>query len=93
MGHSYMRAIEEWLRETGWGCDVPDSQHEPAEEVIPEEQESDSGVRSDPDEPGSEQDEGEIGEGELSFELDLGDDEDEIVDEETMEGEFGYSTF
>jgi len=24
VGHTYMRAIEQWLWRTGWGCEIPD---------------------------------------------------------------------
>ena len=92
MGHAYMRAIEQWLWETGWGCKIPDVAEE--EEGSPQQEEDipagNSGSDSDdPSESGGE--EGKdgpsgLGEGES--------DEDEIFeDEETLEGEFGYSAF
>lgn len=91
VGHTYMRVIEQWLWATGWGCKIPDAVEEeegPSQQKEPilAEDSSDSGSDSD-DLSGS--DEGNIsgsGEGES--------DEEEIFgDEETLEGELGYSTF
>ena len=91
MGHTYMRAIEQWLWETGWGCKILDVAEE--EEGLPEQEDipaENSGSDSDdPSESGGEEGEdGPSGSGEGES------DEDEIFeDEETLEGEFGYSAF
>ena len=99
VGHLYMREVEQWLRETGWGCDIPDAE-EKQEDVLAKEG-SDLGVGDDPEELGSEPDEGdepylelgepENGEEDLDPESDEGDDENEIIeDEDTIEGGYGY---
>jgi len=82
VGHKYMRTIEQWLWTTGWGNDIPEvDEPEPAaeEEVVLTEEGSDSGTESGSD--GSEVDEEGSGEDEI------------IEDEETLEGEYGYSIF
>jgi len=86
-----MRAIEQWLWKTGWGCKIDvsephatgEGQGQPQQELVPAEDGSDS-------EEGSNSDD--------SRELDeRGNDEDnedeDFEDEETVEGEFGYSIF
>jgi hypothetical protein len=85
VGHKYMRAIEQWLWETGWGGKVPnaeESEPDTAEEEpipAPDKGGSDSGTGSDSDDP-PESEKGISG--------------DEILeDEETLEGGFGYSVF
>ena len=85
VGHTYMREIEKWLSETGWGHEIPDvDESEPhttteddlqQEDPMPNEDDSDSGAGSGPDDPQSEEE------------------DSELEDEETVEGEFGYSTF
>jgi len=88
VGHTYMRAIEEWLLETGWGHSIPEidvseplvapeGEGQPQQEPTPAEAGSDSGTGSDSD------DSHKTGDG----------DSDEDNGEETMEGEFGYSIF
>ena len=97
----YMREVEPWLLETGWGCDILDAQHQQEEDIpedIPENggsdlEESESGLDGG-SEPFLESDEGDVEVDELYLEPGEGDDEDEILDDEdTMEGEYGYSIF
>jgi hypothetical protein len=94
VGHTYMRAIEQWLWETGWGCKIPDiveeeegsSQQE--EPILEAEDGSDPGSDSDdPSESGTESEKDD------PPESDEEDSDDILEDEETLEGEFGYSTF
>ena len=88
VGHAYMRTIEDWLWETGWGHDIPEvdvsephiaagGEGQTQQEPTPSEDGSDSEKGSDSD------DLHESGDG----------DSDEDNEEETMEGEFGYSVF
>ena len=91
VGHTYMRAIEQWLWRTGWGCEIPDID-------VSEPQSGDG----DNDEDKVFEDEEMVGEDEEMAEA-LEDEEmvegpdNELVegfeDEETVEGEFGYSIF
>lgn len=91
VGHTYMRAIEQWLWETGWGWKTPDVVEEDSEESSPQQEgsilaEDNSDSESDPNNLSQ------SGEGESEEEVP--ESEDEIFeDEETLEGEFGYSTF
>jgi hypothetical protein len=101
VGHLYMREVEEWLQETGWGQDILKVEEGPGDEVMEE------------DMPGSgEESEDEIMEKDMSgsgqesssdaesstrgdvedIELEEQDSEEELFgDEETMEGENGYA--
>jgi hypothetical protein len=105
VGHTYMRVVEQWLQETGWGHEVPDADEpEPyvaaEDEGLPQQEEPEDGSDLEagsnfggPDELGG----GDDNEGETVEEED--DDEGEILEDEaleeedTVEGEFGYSTF
>ncbi|KAF9643133.1 hypothetical protein BDM02DRAFT_3192156 [Thelephora ganbajun] len=91
VGHLYMHEIERWLWETGWGCDIPDSDNpetHTAEEDDDQRWQEEAGEgsdlegESDSDSEDSESDEG-----------DSEGDEEILEDEETLEGAFGYSAF
>lgn len=98
VGHKYMRDIESWLWETGWGWDIGHKTEEiPETKAMEDEPDSDEegneeeevGDEENKDEEVESEDEGE-GDGNESEE----ENEDEIIeDEETMEGELGYSIF
>ena len=88
VGHKYMRDTEKWLWKTGWGDEIPDIDvsepsvaaedgGQPQQEPVPAGDDSDSEKGSDSDDS-NQSDEGDSG---------------DVNDEETMEGEFGYSTF
>ena len=87
-----MREVEEWLWETGWGVEIPDIEvtetqgMEGDEGQYQQEEELDSEAGDNSDEQDSELGEGVDGD-------ELGEDDEIIEDEETMEGNFGYSTF
>lgn len=96
----YMRKIEQWLWETGWGSIIPDVE-------IPKTQDMEEGQGQEefilaedgsPSEAGTDSDEQDgAGDEEVHEDDELGggdDEDDEIIeDEETLEGGFGYSTF
>lgn len=97
VGHLYMREVEQWLQKTGWGCSAPGEKHGQSqyqEEDVPVGNDPESEEGSESDKLGSEPDEEEVEEEEFYSEPDEQSDEAEIVeDEETLEGEFGYSAF
>ena len=108
VGHKYMRLIEEWLYETGWGHEIPDidvsephivveGEDQLQQEPIPAGEVSDSGTGSDSDDllelDGGDDDDDDEEEEEEEEKMEGEGDSDEEEEEETIEGEFGYSNF
>jgi len=85
VGHTYMWAIEEWLLETGWGHDIPEC--DVSEPHVAAEGEGQS------QDPTQAEDGSDSGTGSDSDDQQGDGDSDQDNEEETMEGEFGYSTF
>ena len=89
VGHKYMRAIEKWLGETGWGCKIPDIPVSEPQIVA----EGEGGLQQEPisgEESEAESDSNDLHEVDKE---DGSEDGEDGEDEETMEGEFGYSIF
>ena len=100
VGHIYMRAIEQWLGETGWGQGIPNTggsepqgEGQPQQEESEDESDSERGSDSDSTHELDQEDDDEVEM--VEDELEQGDDteDEDLGDEETVEGEFGYSIF
>lgn len=97
VGHLYMRAIEVWLTETGWGADnalFSDSDSEDSGHEDPGGGHTDNGDGHSEDEASSEGDTSSNGTDHSSSDTDpdtlYATDEDK---EETLDGEYGFSGF
>jgi len=104
VGHTFMRVLETWLAGTGWDSDITpdvaipqDDPEPPTAQSQAAEEESDEG-REDMDNEGSEVEEGdkdkEAYEDEESGGGEGDKDEDKLfMDEETLEGKYGFTRF
>jgi hypothetical protein len=95
-----MWVIEQWLGETGWGQGIPKTggsepqgDGQPQQEESEDESGSESGSDSDRTHELDHEDDDEVEM--VENELEQGDDteDEDLGDEETVEGEFGYSIF